>query len=267
MSRNKEKAQSSLNRFYQSQSSSVSINYHYHQRPKNIHSVTQLSQAEGWRRSIIGEISNKLTEINDFEILDDKIREINDQLNELFNEKRRWEYHIRDKLHGNDYIRHTGKTGNDLINTGIRVNNLDKGKYYRYFGRAKELPEVKSLIEENKKNWKTHKHNDNDDMDRGKRRRKVGQSKSSDNLIEMNYYGFYDEEEEKYSDEDTVQLVDPLVSYEEKRCKELNDTEIQQEELEKLQQIQMSFIDIPTNEIVTKWLVNKRREQLLNKFR
>ena len=86
MSRNKEKAQSSLNRFYQSQSSAP-INYHYHQRPKNIHSITQLSQAEGWRRSIIGEISKQLTEINDFEISDIKIRELNDQLNELFNEK------------------------------------------------------------------------------------------------------------------------------------------------------------------------------------
>ena len=68
-----------------------------------------------------------MTEINDFEISDIKIRELNDQLNELFNEKRRWEYHIRDKLHGNDYIRHNGNTKNDLINTGIRVNNLDKG--------------------------------------------------------------------------------------------------------------------------------------------
>lgn len=266
MSRNKEKAQSSLNRFYQSQSSAP-INYHYHQRPKNIHSITQLSQAEGWRRSIIGEISKQLMEINDFEISDIKVRELNDQLNELFNEKRRWEYHIRDKLHGNDYIRHNGNTKNDLINTGIRVNNLDKGKYYRYFGRAKDLPEMKLMIEENKKNRKNHKRDDIDDLDQSKRRRKVDQYKSTDNLIDMDYYGFYDEEEDEYLDDSEAQLGDPLVVYEEKRTKELNDEEIQQQDTENLEQIRMSFNDILTNEVVTKWLVNKRREQLLSKFR
>lgn len=47
----------------------------------------------------------------------------------------------------------------------------------------------------------------------------------------------------------------------------MNDAEIQQQDTENLEQIRMSFNDIPTNEVVTKWLVNKRREQLLSKFR
>ena len=83
----------------------------------------------------------------------------------------------------------------------------------------------------------------------------------------MNYYGFYDEEEDEYLDDSEAQLGNPLVAYEEKRTKELNDAEIQQQDTENLEQIRMSFNDIPTNEVVTKWLVNKRREQLLSKFR
>ena len=108
---------------------------------------------------------------------------------------------------------------------------------------------------------------DIDDLDQSKRRRKVDQYKSTDNLIDMNYYGFYDEEEDEYLDDSEAQLGDPLVVYEEKRTKELNDAEIQQQDTENLEQIRMSFNDIPTNEVVTKWLVNKRREQLLSKFR
>ena len=123
------------------------------------------------------------------------------------------------------------------------------------------------MIEENKKNRKNHKRNDIDDLDQSKRRRKVDQYKSTDNLIEMDYYGFYDEEDDEFLDNSTVQLGDPLVAYEEKRSKELNDAEIQQQGAENLEQIRMSFNDIPTNEVVTKWLVNKRREQLLSKFR
>ena len=126
---------------------------------------------------------------------------------------------------------------------------------------------MKLLIEENKKNRKNHKRNDIDDLDQSKRRRKVDQYKSTDNLIDMNYYGFYDEEEDEYLDDSEAQLGDPLVVYEEKRTKELNDAEIQQQDTENLEQIRMSFNDIPTNEVVTKWLVNKRREQLLSKFR
>ena len=38
-----------------------------------------------------------------------------------------------------------------------------------------------------------------------------------------------------------AQLGNPLVAYEEKRTKELNDAEIQQQDTENLEQIRMSF--------------------------
>ena len=51
-------------------------------------SVDSLPQAEKWRSTIIGEISVKLTKIQDPALNEYQIRDINDSLNKLFNEKR-----------------------------------------------------------------------------------------------------------------------------------------------------------------------------------
>ncbi|SGZ46869.1 CIC11C00000000706 [Sungouiella intermedia] len=131
MSRNKEKAQSALNR-YQAQVSKEAgvLESDPSQRPKYVQSVESLPQAEKWRQTIVTEISVKLTKINDPTCPTSEIRELNDSLNKLHREKRAWEYHIKN-LGGNDYISYGSQV------QGINVKGT------RYYGRARELEEVK----------------------------------------------------------------------------------------------------------------------------
>lgn len=115
-------------------------------RPKYVQSVESLPQAERWRQSVLADISVKLTKINDPSLPELEIRELNDSLNKLHREKRAWEYHIK-KLGGNDYITFGQGSG------GISRNGV------RYFGRAKELAEVKQTPAKGKKSTaKTEKN-------------------------------------------------------------------------------------------------------------
>ncbi|KAI5959926.1 ISY1 [Candida pseudojiufengensis] len=118
------------------------------QRPKNVNRVSSIPQADKWRSIILSEISSKLTQINDSTTNDQRLRELNDELNKLFKEKRSWEYRIKE-LGGNDYIL---ATKNDMIHSGINLAG------WRYFGRAKELPDVKKMIEDKQKNGNDKKN-------------------------------------------------------------------------------------------------------------
>ncbi|KAI3406603.2 ENP2 [Candida oxycetoniae] len=188
---------------------------------------------------VVGEISSKLTQINDATLNDVRIRELNDELNKLFKDKRSWEYHIRE-LGGNDYI-HTGR---DMINTGVDVAG------WRYFGRAKELPDVKEMIESKKK------------QEKQKGGRKGFVSKETALSIRKKklddfYYGKEDDKE--------------LVEFEQIRSKEMatqteassSQTEI---EVEDANQTQVKLEELPTNEQVSKWLVDKKRKQLMSRL-
>ncbi|ODV78325.1 Isy1-like splicing factor, partial [Suhomyces tanzawaensis NRRL Y-17324] len=145
-SRNKEKAQASLNRFHDQKAKEAGVlESNPNLRPKYVQSVDSLPQAEKWRSTIISEISTRLTWIQDPDATDAELRELNDTINKLFNEKRAWEYHIK-SLGGNDYL----NFGKNLSSTGL-LTNVDlsgaTSRGYRYFGRAKELPDVKKLLE------------------------------------------------------------------------------------------------------------------------
>lgn len=249
MSRNKEKAQSNLNQYYLQKDRALGVlDSNPQNRPKNVNKVTSLPQAEKWRSIVISEISINLTKINDENLTDFEIREINDKLNLLFKEKKSWEYHIRNNLKGNDYI----KYGKDLMNTGVLVDRDDNSvKGYRYFGRAKELPDVKALIEQKRKRTKIKQIDYNEDKAREER-------------LGFAYYGYYDEKElplDIIGFEKKSTVSDPLLEFESHRSKELledtNDT--QHNNI-------INFDDIPTNEMVTKWLVNKKRQELLAKL-
>ncbi|KAI5965057.1 ISY1 [Candida theae] len=108
-------------------------------RPKYVQKVQSIPQAEIWRNIVLGEISSKLTQINDTQTSESRVRELNDALNQLFKEKRSWEHQIKN-LGGNDYIHNT----KDMTHSAVNIAG------WRYFGRAKELPDVKKMIEEKK---------------------------------------------------------------------------------------------------------------------
>lgn len=141
MSRNKEKNQSHLHRYYAQQERDAGVlETNPALRPKYVQKVNSLPHAERWRLTVLTEISVKLTDINDPSLGLDEIRSLNDTLNKLQREKRAWEYHIR-KLGGADYSKQRNQV------QGMIVNGI------RYYGRARELPEAsceKVMLEEAK---------------------------------------------------------------------------------------------------------------------
>lgn len=137
MSRNKEKNQSTLHRYYAQQEREAGVlESNPLLRPKYVQKVESLPQAERWRQTVMTEISVKLTDISDPSLNLGEIRSLNDELNKLHREKRAWEHHIK-SLGGNDYIKYSKSQG-------IYVDGV------RYYGRARELPEVlkKELLPE-----------------------------------------------------------------------------------------------------------------------
>ncbi|KAG7194481.1 NineTeen Complex (NTC) component [Scheffersomyces spartinae] len=138
MSRNLEKSQSELHRFqHQKNLEAGVLESNPKLRPKNVKSVSNLAQAERWRTVIMGEISQRLTRIQDPTASDETLRELNNELAQFFKEKRSWEYHIKE-LGGIDHLAQRDSIKGQMAN-GIR-----------YYGRARELPEVQQLLKAQK---------------------------------------------------------------------------------------------------------------------
>ncbi|CUM55473.1 Pre-mRNA-splicing factor ISY1 [Debaryomyces fabryi] len=291
MSRNTEKAQSSLNRFQALKNKEAGIlESNPNLRPKYVQSVDSLPQAEKWRSTIIGEISVKLTKIQDPALNEYQIRDVNDSLNKLFNEKKSWEYHIKN-LGGADYI-HFNK---DFNNAG-KLSQLDSQgshiKGYRYFGRAKELPDVKEVLMMQAKKSQANK---------SKRTKELEQNRllnEQEKRITADYYGVYDEihdgnddiidsnerdiinqVNEVLGDEIIVPLddinenyiakraqgVDNLIEFEKNRGKRMfRKLKNNQQNGNKDSSVITNFEkEVPTTDEVTKWIVNKKRAELI----
>lgn len=234
-------------------------------RPKYIQSVESLPQAEKWRSVVIGEISVKLTRIQDPTISDYLIRDLNDSLNKLFNEKRAWEHHIK-ALGGNDYI-NFGKN----MNVGVVANDGVQVKGYRYYGRARELSEVKKLL-------------------KSKAPKKEQPETNWEDRIDLSYYGLYDEAYNRRSGLEKEQVLinevaerlgetglststettenDPLLEYERKvgtqRLMEMKRKYTNVEPEEKIIDFELAA---PTDDQVQKWMVETRKKELIAKLR
>lgn len=128
MSRNKEKAQGGLNRYYEEKARASGLVVDQSSRPRRVQSVKTLAEAELWRKTIVSEISAKLSAIYDPSLSDDELRSLNDQLNTLHKEKRAWDHHIV-SLGGTDHARHEKRLGHRVDGT-------------MFYGRAKNLPEA-----------------------------------------------------------------------------------------------------------------------------
>lgn len=219
MSRNKEKAQSLLNRYHAQKSKEAGVlESNPNLRPKYVQSVQSLPQSEKWRQSILTEISVKLTKINDPTIPEYEIRQLNDSLNKLHREKRAWEYHIRE-LGGNDYISYSQSA------QGINVKGT------RYYGRARELLEVQQMTKSSEK--------------------KTEISKKS---LPLSYYGVYDRDD----------WVKPIVADRVLVMEEINGAlgeRVLPAEIGETKE------ELPTNEDVERWMVERRKKELLAKLR
>ncbi|WVF68698.1 hypothetical protein IAT40_003470 [Kwoniella sp. CBS 6097] len=141
MSRNSEKAQSMLYRFREQQAAEMGLGNRVKgdRRPRMASSVSSLRECERWRGDILRDISRKVSKIQDITLTDYEIRDLNDEINSLFREKRHWETQIVN-LGGANY-----KRGNVAM-TDDQGKEVPGTRGYKYFGRAKELPGVKELF-------------------------------------------------------------------------------------------------------------------------
>lgn len=137
MARNEEKAMAMLNRWVKMKRS---LNEKKRdRRPDNPLEVEAISECEIWRQSIIREMVKKVSDIQNASLGEHRIRDLNDEINNLLKEKLLWEDRIRE-LGGPDYRTMQPKM---LDNDGVELPGSDG---YRYFGAAKNLPKVRELF-------------------------------------------------------------------------------------------------------------------------
>lgn len=134
MSRPSEIANSLLHRYYNQKQKSL-LPTSGTPRPKRIQTVTSIQACERFRSFIIRDISQKITRINDPSVDISQIRGLNDEINKLHNEKLAWEYHIK-QLGGPNHVIQSKRQ----LSKELNIRN------YRYFGRAKELDDVKEFM-------------------------------------------------------------------------------------------------------------------------
>lgn len=148
MSRNSEKSQSMLYRFREQQAAEAGvITTGRMRRPKVVQNVDNIQVAERWRSQVIKEIGQKVVKIQDPALSEYQIRDLNDEINKLMREKTAWEFRIKD-LGGTNYLRFGNKVFDERGNEIPQVITGGSKNGYKYFGRARELPDVKELIEQ-----------------------------------------------------------------------------------------------------------------------
>ncbi|KAI9223623.1 Isy1-like splicing factor [Blastocladiella britannica] len=142
MARNQEKAQSMLFRFRAAQMAELGLSG-TDKRPPHTAMALTLPEAERWRGQVVREITRKVSRIHDILLTDTQIREVNDEINKLGKEKWMWERRVQE-LGGPDYTRQGRRIGGGDAFGG---KELFGNRGYRYYGRARELPDVKELFD------------------------------------------------------------------------------------------------------------------------
>ena len=138
MSRNIDKSNSTLAKLQEFKAGEAGYkDYSRYKRPTKPNYVKSLFEAQQWRNQLLNEFKNKNTRIFDPSLNELQVRELNDDLNDLIQEKKRWDWHIKTNLNGPDDRRNA----NNKLFVGGKIV---LGK--RYFGRAKELPEIQTQL-------------------------------------------------------------------------------------------------------------------------
>eukprot|EP00835_Amoeboradix_gromovi_P007158 NODE_1111_length_1057_cov_0.172234.p1 type:complete len:249 gc:universal NODE_1111_length_1057_cov_0.172234:179-925(+) len=110
----------------------------YTPRPVNTNDCNSLENAKMFRFELIEDISRRVELIQDESLQEFQIREMNDKINELLVEKENWDQRIVE-LGGPNYAR--------LEPSKIEITkDVITKQGYRYFGRARELSGVKTLL-------------------------------------------------------------------------------------------------------------------------
>lgn len=139
MARNSEKAMTALARWRRMKEEEEGTAKQKERRPFLTSDCDNVQSAERWRHQVIREISKSVTAIQNAGLGEFRIRDLNDHINKLLREKKRWEDRIKE-LGGKHY-----KGGAKMLDREGKEVPGNKG--YKYFGAAKDLPGVRELFE------------------------------------------------------------------------------------------------------------------------
>ncbi|CAK8689513.1 unnamed protein product [Clavelina lepadiformis] len=167
MARSAEKAVTALARFRKMKLEEGKI---VERRPYLATQCHSLKKCEKWRRQTVGEISRKVSQIQNAGLGDFQIRDLNDEINKLMREKGHWEDRILE-LGGPNYR----KIGPKMLDHDGKEVPGNRG--YKYFGAAKDLPGVRELFQKDAPS---------------KIRKTRGQLMKN---IDADYYGYRDEDD------------------------------------------------------------------------
>ncbi|KAF9079416.1 NineTeen Complex (NTC) component [Mortierella sp. AD031] len=240
MARNEEKAQSMLYRFREAKNAELGGSKVQQRRPFRISEVNSLVEAEKWRRNVIGDISRKMSKIQDASISDYQIRDLNDEINKLMREKYRWEQQIVD-LGGVDY-RITGPKTLDA-----QGKEVPGARGYKYFGRAKELPGVKELFQPKPLTLKE------------KTRAELHRN------VDADYYGYRDEEDGTLLEFEEEQERIALEKAEEEQAEESDENAMEVDGQGKRTEA-LGTLFVPSQKDVEEYLVKRRKQAILDRY-
>jgi len=251
MSRNSEKANSLLNRYHR-QKNVLPVTGDA--RPKRVQSVKDLRVAEKFRLLCVQEISQKISRINDVSLNDYQIRDLNDELNKLTKERFAWEYHIKE-LGGPNYILNSNKAMSSV--------NVDSSGY-RYFGRAKDLPDVKQMLEARKKHKTEQETQIQVAKDKKLRLHLLEESKEK---LPLSYFGVVNTTVEETSHTDAQGQDEELLEYESRltteRRRKLN-VQFSGASTRSDDEVSLLHLKIPESSAIEKYIIQKKKEKLLS---
>ena len=109
-----------------------------------------LVEADKWRAKLLREIGGKVLEVQNQGLGEERLRELNDEINKLLRVKWHWEKRIVE-LGGQNYLKEAppvgGGGGGGQLQDEEVARATGKHRDYRYFGAAKLLPGIKELFE------------------------------------------------------------------------------------------------------------------------
>lgn len=141
MARSQEKAMSTLNRWVD-QKRAVEGGFAAVDRSSRLPSdCRSVKEAEAARAQVVRQLSTLIAQIQNAALGEQRIRDMNDEINRLMRLKIVWENQVR-KLGGTDYSTLGSRTGEA---EGIQIPGQSG---YRYFGVARDLPGVREMLEQ-----------------------------------------------------------------------------------------------------------------------
>lgn len=205
-------------------------------------SCTSIPIAEQNRRDILKEIHRKIGRIQDKELELAIVRTLNDEINESIEKIRVWDERIRE-LGGlsKRSQRRIEEFEASAVGSDEQTELLQfEGKYY--FGRARELPEVQDFL-------KHRQEIDKESLELTKMRKQRSEMYAK---VDHIYYGLLNEEQERHikAEEDEI-FAEPAI-----------ESDLNEADLLALKE----GLNIPTQEQVQEYLVERRKAELLKKY-